>query len=177
MRDDSENKEKKNILFIGNDGRRDYKKILKIANELKEYEFTLITSQISEDEILSNNVNLVKGHWNLSELTDVEIKKYYESAQITLIPLVESFQPSGQSVALQSMAMKVPVLITKTKGFWDYENFENNKHLVFIENESLEVWVKEIKLILDDENPKLVFIQLTLSFCDVLLIFPLFAEG
>ena len=37
-------------------------KIIQIANELKEYEFTFITSKITENEILSNNVNLVKGH-------------------------------------------------------------------------------------------------------------------
>ncbi len=146
------NEQKKNILFIGNDGRRDFKKIIQIANELKEYEFTFITSQITKNEILSNNINLVKGHWNLSELTDIEIRKFYDSAKLTLIPLIESYQPSGQSVALQSMSMGVPVLITKTRGFWDFENFENNKHLIFIEDNSLETWVKEIKLILSDSE-------------------------
>ena len=50
------------------------------------------------------------------------------------------------------MSMGVPVLITKTRGFWDFENFENNKHIIFIENNSLETWVKEIKLILSDSE-------------------------
>ena len=31
------------------------------------------------------------------------------------------FQPSGQSVALQSMSLGIPVMITETKGFWQKE--------------------------------------------------------
>ena len=124
---------KNNILFIGNDGKRDYEKVIKLAKELEDYNFTFITSKISEKDILSPNVELIKGHWNLSELTDLEMKKYYSSAQLSLIPLIDNLQPSGQSVALQSMSMKVPVLISKTKGFWDFQNFQNNKHLIFIE--------------------------------------------
>lgn len=141
-----------NILFIGNDGNRDYKLVIELAKELPTYNFTFITSKISENEILSSNVKIIKGHWNLSLLTDVEMKEYYNSAQLSLIPLVESLQPSGQSVALQSMSMKVPVIITKTRGFWDLDNFQNNKHLIFIENNSLDSWVKEIKSILQDNE-------------------------
>tara|TARA_B100000886_G_C20390882_1_gene478216 strand:+ start:166 stop:1275 length:1110 start_codon:yes stop_codon:yes gene_type:complete len=145
---------KNNILFIGNDGKRDYKKVIQLAKELEDYNFTFITSKISENEILSPNVELIKGHWNLSELTDLEMKKYYSSAQLSLIPLIDNLQPSGQSVALQSMSMKVPILISKTKGFWDFENFQNNKHLIFIENNSVEDWVKEIKSILRDDEKR-----------------------
>ena len=38
---------------------------------------------------------------------------------MTIIPLKNSIQPSGQSVALQSMACGTPVVITETFGFWD----------------------------------------------------------
>jgi len=145
---------KNNILFIGNDGKRDYEKVIKLAKELEDYNFTFITSKISEKDILSPNVELINGHWNLSELTDLEMKKYYSSAQLSIIPLIDNLQPSGQSVALQSMSMKIPVLISKTKGFWDFQNFQNNKHLIFIENNSIESWVKEIKSILQDDEKR-----------------------
>ena len=39
------------------------------------------------------------------------------SAFISIIPIVDSLQPSGQSVALQSMAMEIPVMITKLMDF------------------------------------------------------------
>ena len=40
-----------------------------------------------------------------------------------------------------------PVLISKTKGFWDFENIKDKKHLVFIQSNSLLEWVtiKELK--------------------------------
>ena len=40
-----------NILFIGNDGKRDYETVVSIANELKEYTFTLISSKINPEKI------------------------------------------------------------------------------------------------------------------------------
>ena len=56
-------------------------------------------------------------------------------------------QPSGQSVALQSMSRGVPVLMSKTDGFWDKDNFENEKNIIFLEDNSTENWVKKIKQI------------------------------
>ena len=43
----------------------------------------------------------------------------------------ESLQPSGQSVALQSIACGTPVLITKTGGFWDNKNFKDKDNIFF----------------------------------------------
>ena len=39
-----------------------------------------------------------------------------QESKITIIPLKNTLQPSGQSVALQSMANGTPVLISKTDG-------------------------------------------------------------
>ena len=140
------------ILFIGNDGRRDYKKIIDIAKNLPEFKFVFITSQITKEEKLSSNIELIQGHWNLSKLTDIEIRNYYEEARLTVIPLVDSFQPSGQSVALQSMSMEVPVLISETKGFWDKNDFIQKKDLIFMEDNSLNNWVEVIKELYGNEN-------------------------
>ena len=48
------------------------------------------------------------------------------------MPLVETLQPSGQSVALQSMSMGLPVLITKTEGFWDFDCLKIMKIYFFL---------------------------------------------
>ena len=139
----SPSQEKEGILFIGNDGKRDYKLVEKIAESLPEINFTFITSQIIENSL--SNVNLIKGSWGKEILTDEEIRKYYQNSRLTIIPLIETFQPSGQSVALQSMSCGTPVMITDTKGFWDKEEFINNKNIIFVKENKIDLWVGKIK--------------------------------
>ena len=66
----------------------------------------------------------------------------------------ESTQPSGQSVALQCMSLGIPVLITKTEGFWDNELFIENKNILFVNNQSLDEWIIKISTLIED-NQKL----------------------
>ena len=136
-------KKKEGILFIGNDGKRDYGLVEKIAESLPEINFTFITSQISETSL--SNVNLIKANWNQEILTDEEIRKYYQNSRLTIIPLIETLQPSGQSVALQSMSCGTPVMISDTEGFWDKEQFINNKNIIFVKENNFENWIEKIK--------------------------------
>ena len=59
-RDASKKIKRTKILFIGNDGRREYDLVLEIAKALPQYEFLLITSNIEETLINSDNVTLIK---------------------------------------------------------------------------------------------------------------------
>ena len=140
------------ILFIGNDGKRDFDLILQIAEQLPEFEFVFITSQINKTDLKSSNINLIKGKWNENYLSEEEIKKHYTSSAMTLIPLKNSYQPSGQSVCLQSMACGTPVIISKTKGFWDIENFEDNTNIIFIDDNAINTWTKKIRETYNDKN-------------------------
>jgi len=149
----SQNFKKDDILFIGNDGKRDYETVIAIANKLTQYNFTLISSKIDSSKITSKNVKFLEGHWANSTLSDLDIRNVYEQSNLSIIPLKNSLQPSGQSVALQSMSMEVPVLMTKTDGFWDHSVFDNNKNIYFLENNDIELWCEKIKLIM--KNPKL----------------------
>ena len=87
-----------------------------------------------------------------STLKRLRDKKIFNQCLITLVPLKESLQPSGQSVSLQSMSMGVPVLITKTEGFWDNKNFENKKNIIFINKNEVNVWKKNIDEILSNHE-------------------------
>ena len=69
-----------------------------------------------------------------------------------IIPLVESSQPSGQSVALQSMSLGIPVMISRTSGFWDDKEFFQEKNIIFVEENTPENWVNKIKLILNNDK-------------------------
>lgn len=84
---------------------------------MPDVNFTFITKQINIDEIKSKNVTLLNGKWDDLNITDLDIKTYYQHSSISIIPIFKSLQPSGQSVALQSISMGVPVLITKSDGF------------------------------------------------------------
>ena len=135
---------RKGILFVGNDSFRDYKFVQELAKNMPEFEFTFVSSQIEEDSVKADNINLISGKWNKNILSDFELKDLYEGARITILPLRETIQPSGQSVTLQSMALGTPVLITKTSGFWEEDNYRNNENIVFIDENNLNIWIKEI---------------------------------
>lgn len=147
----SVNKKNNDILFIGNDGNRDFNMVMNIAKCLKNYKFIFVTNNISKEEISLDNVELVRGHWNQNILTDTQLKEFYERSILTIIPLKNSIQPSGQSVALQSMSMGTPVLISNTIGFWDHEKFKDNENIFFIDKYASNVeWSKKITEIFSD---------------------------
>ncbi len=149
----SQKKEKRNrnqILFVGNDGRRDYKLVVKIAEKLPQYDFIFITSNITMEEIKSKNIKLFKGHWNKQILSDYEMKDIYAKSSLSIIPIHNSYQPSGQSVALQSMSMGVPVAITQTDGFWDKELFSNSNNIFFVDSNIVSLWTQTIIHIMSD---------------------------
>ena len=80
------------------------------------------------------------------------MRELYDRSRIVILPLINSFQPSVQSVTLQSLSMGLPTLITKTKGFWDYEKFKNYENIIFLENNKLDLWKNEIDLILKNKK-------------------------
>lgn len=82
----------------------------------------------------------------------MELKALYESSKLTIIPLLNSSQPSGQSVAIQSMALGTPVMITQTEGFWDIDQFKDNEDLFFVVNNEVSLWEEKIKKILSNDK-------------------------
>ncbi len=137
--------EKDYILFVGNDGNRDFDKVINIANSMNEVKVKIITSQNISNKSVNNNVEIIHGDWHKTTLSDYELKNYYENALLTFLPLKETFQPSGQSVSLQSMSLGIPVVITKTMGFWDLNRFDNFENIIFVEDSKLESWTELLK--------------------------------
>ena len=143
--------ERINILFIGNDGSRDYEFIKSLVNNSENINFNLISNNFMKDDF-NKNVNLFNGSWVENKISDEEIKNFYHNADLTIIPLIDTLQPSGQSVALQSIACGTPVLITKTSGFWDPTKFKNKSNIIFFEKNDTNLWLKEIKTIYRDRQ-------------------------
>ncbi len=136
--------QKQDILFVGNDGFRDFKLIEKIINSFPEINFSVVSEFINKENLIHNNFKIYNGSWGNPALSDLALRDLYSSSKLTIIPLKNSLQPSGQSVALQSIACGTPVLISKTDGFWDNENFKNGLNIFFNKNNDLNSWREEI---------------------------------
>ena len=149
-----EGKKREYILFVGNDGNRDFELAEKISNEMTDESFVFLSEQIKKEK-LKENSKIINGSWGSPAIDDIELRNIYQSARLTIIPLKESLQPSGQSVALQSMACGTPVLITETEGFWDKKNFKDHKNIFFAKNNYLQTWVADIKAILNLSEVKI----------------------
>ncbi len=139
------------VLFIGNDGKRDYELVTNIARKMINYEFIFVSKQFKNIN-LPKNVKLYHGKWADNEISDLKIRDIYAECFVSIIPLKDSIQPSGQSVALQSMSMKIPVIITKTKGFWEEEKFRDNKNIFFVMKNNIDDWEEKISLVYSDKN-------------------------
>ena len=144
-------KKKKKILFVGNDGFRDFKFAEDIANNFRDLDFVFVTQQINQSSLASNS-KVYNGSWGENSISDTELSDLYNESYITIVPLKNSLQPSGQSVTLQSMACGTPVIITETEGFWDNENFDHDENIIFTNENDIETWKKHIKELLVDEE-------------------------
>lgn len=148
----SKNKKEIDLLFVGNDGNRDFKFLYELAINLKNFNLTIISSEFNYDTSNLPNVTVIKGNWNKNFLTDETIRDFYQRSTLTLIPLKPSLQPSGQSVALQSISSGTPILITETEGFWDKKKFLDNEHLFFMKNNTVDLWFDKITTLLNNKQ-------------------------
>ena len=141
---------KDTILFVGNDVNRDYQLLKKITNELGNYKFTIVSNRVLSNE-LNSNVELINSDWRSATLTDSQLKNIYQKAKISLIPTKNTLQPSGQSVGLQCISMKIPLIVSESKGFWGRGILENSKDIFILQNDA-SIWKKAISNLMEDDN-------------------------
>lgn len=139
------------ILFVGNDGNRNYEFVKSLPEYLKNFKFKFVTEQIINSKNFSN-LDLINGNWSKGVLNDLEIRRFYNESFLTILPIKNTIQPSGQSVTLQSLATGTPILISKFDGFWDSSLFADNKNIFFIDSFNLEEWKIKIEEIYQDRK-------------------------
>ena len=144
-----------NILFIGNDINRDFEFMNLFSSSNKQYNFYFVTSNDLLLNAESVNVKKIKGDWRKQVISDENILNLYLDSDLVVLPIKETTQPSGQSVALQAMSTGTPVMITKTEGFWDPNLFIDLKNIFFVYENTLEAWQKKIYEL--NENPELIY--------------------
>jgi len=144
--------EKEGILFVGNNEYRDIDCLLNIAKELKEIKFTALTTLIDSDIKVPDNLEIIQGDLNKNLVDDLEVKKLYQNARLTIIPVKNCLvQSSGHSVSLQSLAMGTPVVINKFGGFWEDSKDAFEYGYTIVDN-SIQDWIKKILEIYYDEK-------------------------
>ena len=52
------------------------------------------------------------------------------------------------------MSMGVPVVITRTSGFWDFSSYIDNQNIIFMKNNEIDEWVNKINHL--NNNQKLL---------------------
>jgi glycosyltransferase involved in cell wall biosynthesis len=123
------------VLAVGNDGRRDYATLVEAARILPAIPFTVVTRLDAPDN-LPKNVLWRRGDWKENALSDEGLRDLYQIAACVLVPLRESLQPSGQSVAMQAMMCGAPVVITKTSGWWGSDVIRDGMEVTLVSPEN-----------------------------------------
>ena len=118
---------------------------------MDKYSFIFVSNSFSKYKKYKN-IQILDSNWLEGGITDIDIRNIFEKSACTIVPLINTIQPSGQSVSLQSMSMNVPVIITKTKGFWDYDTFENNRNIIFAEKNDIKLWESLIENLFKDKS-------------------------
>jgi len=119
------------VLAVGNDGRRDYATLIEAARLLPQISFAVVT-RISPPQDLPANVQWHRGDWREQVVSDHELRELYQRAACVVVPLKESLQPSGQSVAMQAMMCGAPVVHTNTSGWWGAEVIRDGKEVLLV---------------------------------------------
>ena len=150
--DDFKFEENENLIFVGNDGNRDDKLFLEIVEKLNWHNFTAVSSIPSIVKSKLTNLETYEGQLASNKIKDIDLKNIYQKSKIAVIPLKESTQPSGQSVALQCMSLGIPVIISKTSGFWDNHSFKNYENIIFVEKNNLSGWIDVLEKVYNDHD-------------------------
>jgi glycosyltransferase involved in cell wall biosynthesis len=118
------------LLSVGNDGRRDWDLLMQVAADLP------VLVKVLTDRPpawVPSNVEIIQGRMHTShELPDTKLRELYRGALGVVVPLVDTLQPSGQSVTLQAMACAKAVVLTETKGLWNPGLLNNDENCILV---------------------------------------------
>lgn len=132
------------FLFVGNDPNRDFDLVASIVRGRPDLAFRIVSSNGRLLRLQAPHAEHWMGDWRRATLSDDDMRRLYQRSAAVFLPLRESLQPSGQSVALQALACGTPVLITRTAGFWEPERWVHKEHAYFVDGGTVEAWSRAL---------------------------------
>ena len=145
----SEKKGESYVLAVGNDLARDWELLVNSWEE--GFPNLKIVSSLPINT-LRKNIEVIKGNWHSETLIDLEMRDLYGNSEFIIIPLKETFQPSGQSTCLQAMSCSKAVVITKIKGIWDEKLMKHKENIFFIRSGNELDLKNSVKSLVSDVN-------------------------
>lgn len=144
------------FIFVGNDGNRDYKFLIEMVEHLENYKFLVISNNYQLTEYFENkivlNADYYKGSMSESKITDADLRTMYNISKVSLVPLNNTVQPSGQSVSLQSLSVGIPVIISDTEGNWFNGEKISSEFIYTAKQNTIESWNKLFENIYKESN-------------------------
>ena len=144
------------FIFVGNDGNRDYKFLIEMVEHFQNYRFLIISNNYQLSKYFENktvfNADFYKGSMSESRITDAELRTMYNKSKVSLVPLNNTVQPSGQSVSLQSLSVGIPVIISDTKGNWFNGEKISSEFIYTAKQNTIENWDQLIENIHQESN-------------------------
>ena len=125
-----DNMVEENFIFsAGSDPKRDFETLLQAQITMNIQILTRLPLTIPKEK---SNVQLMRGSYHDSAISDIELRNMYRKAIIVVVPLRDVNQPSGCSVTLQAMACGKPVVLTRNRGLWDPELLVSGENCILV---------------------------------------------
>ncbi|MEM6884016.1 MAG: glycosyltransferase [Verrucomicrobiota bacterium] len=143
------------VLAVGNDAKRDYQ--LLVSAWKPEYPLLKIVTGSPLPDLLPPNVERVTSNWHMGDSAQHEteaerLRGLYRGARFIVTPLQETFQPSGQSVALQTLACGKALIIGNIAGIWDREVMRHGENCLFYDPGKVESLQEQVELLLQHSD-------------------------
>ncbi len=122
------------ILAIGNDRHRDWATL--VASWTPDLpRLRIITSlPVPQGGV---NIEIIRGDWRSQIFSDEEIREQFRGCRFVVLPVHNTFQPSGQSVCLQAMACGKTVILSDIEGLWDRELLIHDESILLVASGSV----------------------------------------
>lgn len=136
-------------LAIGNDANRDWATLIR-AWEPDFPQLKIITSMPVPSA--PPNVEVIRGDWRTSILTDAQIRTLYRGARFVVVPVRDTLQPSGQSSCLQAMSCGCPVIMSRIEGLWDADLMRHETNVLLVEPHSAPDMSAAVRTLMEDPD-------------------------
>jgi len=137
------------ILAIGNDRHRDWATLVSAWTQDLPL-LRIITKLPVPDH--GPNIEIIPGDWSTQIFSDEQIREQFLGASFVILPLFDTYQPSGQSACLQAMACGKAVILSDIDGIWDRDLIIHNHNILLVPPGNIDALNGQIKRLLTDSS-------------------------